>query len=72
MKKNYQKPAMRVVEFRHMGIICTSSGSKMVKETKSNLSGTDAIEVRSMHSNAGMDYVGSDASVADFDDDDIR
>lgn len=55
MKKNYQKPSMRVVEFRHMGIICTSSGSKMVKETKSNLSGTDAIE-----------YIGSDK---DYDGD---
>ena len=50
MKKNYQKPAMRVVEFRHMGIICTSSESKMVKETKSNLTQEDAIE-----------YAGSDS-----------
>ena len=25
MKKNYQKPAMRVVEMQHRGIICTST-----------------------------------------------
>ena len=45
---------MRVVELRHMGIICTSSGAKMVKETKSNLSGTDVIE----YAGSDKDYNG--------------
>ena len=56
MTKKYQKPAMRVVKMQYRGIICVS-GKR---------------EIKSMHSNAGMDYVGSDASVPDFDDDDIR
>jgi len=31
MKKDYLKPAMRVVELQHSGIICGSSPAKSVK-----------------------------------------
>ena len=56
MKKNYQKPAMRVVKVQHRSQILAAS-EKLVNETKSNLSGT-ADEIK---------YGGSDDNYTDFD-----
>ena len=55
MKKNYQKPAMRVVKVQHRSQILAAS-EKLVNETKSNLSGADAIK-----------YAGRDDNYTDFD-----
>ena len=53
MKKNYKKPAMRVVKMQYRGIICVS-GKR---------------EIRSMHSNAGLGLGGSDKDYYQDDDD---
>ena len=49
MKKNYQKPAMRVVKVQHRSQLLVGS-KKMVTGAKSNLTQEDAIE-----------YAGSDS-----------
>ncbi len=49
MKKNYQKPAMRVVKMQHRSQLLVGS-KKMVTGAKSNLTQEDAIE-----------YAGSDS-----------
>ena len=54
MKKNYQKPAMRVVKVQHRSQLLVGS-KKMVTGAKSNLTQEDAIE-----------YIGSDK---DYDGD---
>ena len=59
MIKKYQKPAMRVVKVQHRSQILAAS-EKLVNETKSNLSGADAIK-----------YAGSDYGYYD-DPDDVR
>ena len=54
MKKNYQKPAMRVVEIRQRGILCQST-PRSVSRTSTNLTGEDAIG-----------YEGSDANYSGY------
>ena len=43
VKKNYQKPSMKVVQLQHRSQLLTGS-DRSVRSTSSNLTGNDAIE----------------------------